>query len=51
MIQHKRLDNQLMSAKVRGKHSVNLSVGEAGNIVREHQQAVDEKSHKNSSLR
>lgn len=42
MIQHKRLNNQLMSAKVRGKHSVDLSIGEAGNLIKEYQRSVDE---------
>jgi cell division protein FtsB len=44
MIQHKRLDNQVMSAKVRGKHSVDLSIAEAGTLVREYQKVADENS-------
>lgn len=35
MKQHKRLENMLMSAKVRGKHSLNLNIAEAGQLISE----------------
>lgn len=45
MIQHKRLDNQLMSAKVRGKHKLDISTGEASQLISEFNKAVEEKEN------
>ena len=36
MKQHKRLENMLMSAKVRGKHSLDLNLSEAGQLIYEY---------------
>ena len=42
MIKNKRLENQVMSAKVRGKHSIDLSIGEANQILTEFNRASEE---------
>lgn len=54
MIQHKRLERMLMSAKVRGKHSIDCNLAEINQLIYEFDEVVKERdrlARENSELK